>query len=147
VSRKPATFAGIGLLLALGLAPGQPVRAQAAGLLAAPGDYSFAPAPVPGPAGVASVAIGSRHMQSSSIRMDSGLLGGSGTRAFVAMGEGQGPDLQDAAGKARIVSHGMAVGLEKSFADGARISIEGGWQRDRLMTTGRPPVYATGGLP
>lgn len=116
-------------------------------MLAAPGDYSFAPAPpASGPGGVASVTIGSRNTQSTAIRMDSGLLGGTGLRTFFAAGEGKGPDWQDATGKARVVSHGAAVGVQKSFADGATISIEGGWQNDRLTASGRP-VYAAGRLP
>ncbi len=65
--------------------------------------------------------------------MDSGLIGGTGIRAFVALGAGQGPDLPRGPNRSRIgvVSQGAAIGLQKVFADGTIISIEGDWAHDR----------------
>ena len=129
----------IGLLLASGLlyggVPGWggSVSAQEAGLLSSPGDYSFAP-PAYRQSGVADVSVGSHNLRSSSIRLDSGLIGNTGVRAFVALGAGQGSDLLRGAdgSKIGVVSRGAAVGLEKTFVDGTTVSLESGWQRDSL---------------
>ena len=141
--------AGIALLLTLGLGhaaaraqePAEPAPYR--GLLAEPGDYSLAPQPSAPPAsapgGVASVTYGSRNLAAASIRMDSGLIGNTGTRAFVALQAAHGPDWPgrpDGApnvGRSAVVSHGAELGVEKAFADGTRISLEGGWQQDRLQ--------------
>ncbi|WP_428377910.1 hypothetical protein [Lichenicoccus sp.] len=105
-------------------------------MLASPGSYSLAPVqPVPAsPAlgGVASVGFGSRNTQTSSIALESGLLGNTGTRAFVALGQAR-TDLPDRSGGGpRISSQGGTVGIEEQFMDGTTIAIGGGWQRDRL---------------
>ena len=137
---KRAVRIGLTALLGLGcFGPGcgSAARAQDAGLLSDPGDYSFAP-PAYRQGGVADVSVGSHNMRSTSIRMDSGLIGNTGTRAFVALGAGQGPDLLRGQNGSRIgiASHGAAIGLEKVFADGTTVSIEGDWAHDRL-TAGR----------
>ena len=107
------------------------------GALSSPGNYSLAPADAP-PTGEASVAYGSRNMSAASVRMERGLPGLPGVRAFVALGGAQGPDLKGIVpgAKGGVASHGAAVGVEKSFPDGTTISLEGGWQQDRL-TFGR----------
>ncbi len=147
------------LLLMSGLigtaAQGQdPFRASPAGsALAQPGNYTLAPqtsAPggmatsAPGgmatsaPGGVASVTYGSRNLSAASIEMDSGLIGNTGTRAFVALGAVHGPDLlpRSDGGRTGLVSHGAMVGLEKVFTDGTTVVIGGAWQRDRLQQIG-----------
>nr|WP_321984639.1 hypothetical protein [uncultured Lichenicoccus sp.] len=86
----------------------------------------------PAPGGVASVGYGSRNTQTSSIELESGLLGNTGTRAFVTLGQAR-TDLPDRSGSApRISSQGGSIGIEKQFLDGTTISVGGGWQRDRL---------------
>ncbi|TLU72090.1 hypothetical protein [Lichenicoccus roseus] len=104
--------------------------AQAA-LLASPGSYSLAPVlPEPGaaPGGIASVGYGTRNTQTSSIQLQSGLLGNTGARAFVALGQAR----TDVDRSIRYLSQGGAVGIEKQFPGGTTISLGGGWQRDRL---------------
>ena len=98
-----------------------------------PGDYSFAPAGAP-PSNEASVGYGSRNMSSESLRMDRGLPGIPGARAFIALGNASGPDLKGIVPGARggVVSHGAAIGVEKSFLDGTTISLQGAWEQDRL---------------
>ena len=123
-------------IAALAVLVGAPAGARQAALLASPGAYSLAPVqPVPvnpAPGGNASIGFGSRNTQTSSIELQSGLLGNTGTRAFVALGQAR-TDLPERSGSApRISSRGGAIGIEKQFMDGATISVEGGWQRDRL---------------
>ncbi len=112
-----------------------PARARQSGLLASPGSYSFDPAPPPASqaaGGVASVGFGSRNTQTSSIALESGLLGNTGTRAFLALGQAR-TDLADRSGSGpRISSQGGSIGIEKQFMDGTTIAIGGGWQRDRF---------------
>lgn len=136
----------LGLLLATG--PSDWASAQAAypGALAEPGNYSFAP-PVDKPGGVASASVGSHSTRTSSIELDSGLIGNTGMRAFVALGAGHGADLLRAdGGKLGVTSRGGAVGVEKTFANGTVFSLRSDWQRDRL-NLGHSGGYAPAGLP
>ena len=125
----------IGLLLTLGLACCGAARAQAlagampaAGPLAEPGNYSFEPRTA-APGGVASVTYGSRNLSATSIQMDSGLIGNTGTRAFVALGAAHEPDLWRSpdGGRSGVTMQSTAIGLEKAFANGTTVSIGGGW--------------------
>ncbi|MBE7212949.1 MAG: hypothetical protein INR65_18195 [Gluconacetobacter diazotrophicus] len=59
------------------------------GLLAAPGNYSFAPPSILA-GGTAEQSFGSNGARSSAVRLDSGLIGGN-TRVFVAAGNAQTP--------------------------------------------------------
>ena len=128
--------AGIGLLLALGLACGGATRAQGvstAGPLAEPGNYSFEPQAA-APGGVASVTYGSRNLSAASIQMESGLIGNTGTRAFIALGAVHAPDLWHGPDGSRIgvTARSTAIGLEKVFTDGTTVSIGGSWDRAQL---------------
>ena len=130
---------GASLLLMSGLtgtaAHGQdPFRAEpAGGALAQPGNYSFAPQ-TSAPGGVASVTYGSRNLSAASIEMDSGLIGNTGTRAFVALGAAHGPDLwhSSSGGRSGVTAQSTTIGLEKAFANGTTVSIGGGWDRAQL---------------
>ena len=73
-------------------------------------------------------SYGSRNTQTSSIQLQSGLLGNTGARAFLALGQAR----TDAVRGGHLSSQGGAVGIEKQFLDGTTISLGGGWQRDRL---------------
>ena len=131
----------IGLLLTFGLACCGTARAQgvpgtgqpAAGPLAEPGNYSFEPQTTL-PSGVASVTYGSRNLSAASIQMDSGLIGNTGTRAFVALGAAHGPDLWRSpdGGRSGVTAQSTAIGLEKVFANGTTVSIGGGWDRAQI---------------
>ena len=142
------------LVLVLGTGCNHAARAQYPGLLADPGDYSFAP-PAYRQGGVASASVGSHNMQSGSIRMDSGLIGNTGMRAFVALGGGHGdlPDRVvsgsgDHGGKLGVTSRGAAIGIEKSFADGMQVGLNAEWERDSLsFGRRRQGVYDAAGLP
>jgi hypothetical protein len=114
-------------------------RSQDAGLLAEPGNYSFLPDGSK-PSGVARVTYGSRNLSAASIRMDSGLIGNTGMRAFVALEDAHGPDLPHSPGaKAGVIVHGTAIGLQKVFLDSTTMSLEGDWQHDNLPAGGFYP--------
>ena len=143
-------LAGSAVLLMLGLDGAAALAQDPAGiapyrgLLAEPGDYNFAPPalapsaltpPALARGGVASATYGSRNLSAASIRMDSGLIGNTGTRAFVALQAAHEPvwlGRPDGSTSA-VVSQGAEIGVEKAFADGTEISLEGGWQHDRLQ--------------
>lgn len=140
----------IGVLLTLGPACCGATRAQgvpgnglpAAGLLTEPGNYSFEPRTA-APGGVASVTYGSRNLSAASIQMDSGLIGNTGTRAFVALGAVHGPDLWRNAdgGRSGVTAQSTTIGLEKVFANGTTVSVGGGWDHAQFGRS-RQAAYA-----
>ncbi len=115
--------------------PGASPAARALDPLASPGAYSLAPA---GPAsildqplvagGVASTSFGSNGMRASSVELDSGLIGGH-TRAFVAVGAGQGPHWHDTPA---IQGQSFAAGVTTELPYNTTVTIMGGFERDRL---------------
>ncbi|MCQ8279772.1 hypothetical protein NFI95_15105 [Acetobacteraceae bacterium KSS8] len=115
--------------------PGASPEARALDPLASPGSYSLAPS---GPAsildqplvagGVASTSFGSNGMRASSIELDSGLIGGH-TRAFVAVGAGQGPHWHD---MPAIRGQSFAAGITTQLPHNTTITIMGGLERDRF---------------
>ena len=123
----------------------QPV--EDAGPLATPGQYGFGPDDAR-PGGVASLSVGSRNLRTAAIGMQSGLIGGTGLRAFVTLQAGRAPDLYGggAVGRLGLVTQGAGLGVEKQFADGTIVSIEGGWQHDR-WSTGRSGYTVPAGPP
>jgi len=135
----------LGLLLVTGFSGWASAQVPYPGLLAEPGDYSFAP-PADKPGGVASASVGSHNTRTSSIELDSGLIGNTGIRAFVALGAGHGADLSRGADGARVgvTSRGGAVGIQKAFANGTVFSLESSWQRDHL-NLGRSAGYMSRG--
>ena len=128
-------LAGLTVLAFGCAAPLLPASAQALypGALSNPGDYSFAPQDAR-PTGEASLGYGSRNLSSASIRMDTPLASIPGMRAFIALGASQGPDLKGIVPGANggVVSRGGALGIEQSFLDGTTISLQGGWEQERL---------------
>jgi hypothetical protein len=149
-SATPRRILAAALLAATGLASAEePARAQGAplagGPLASPGAYDLSPGLVPGSGstgsllpgpsaggivpkgGVASVGFGSRGMQSSAIRLDSGPLGGNSTQAFLALGQGQGPSFAGG----RLRGQSAAVGVESRLGDGFRIGLGVSVEHDR----------------
>ncbi len=124
-------------------------RVQDLGPLAEPGEYGFG-ADAARPSGVASVSVGSRNLRTASIALQSGLIGDTGLRAFVALQAGHAPVLSccGRAGGAKLglVTQGAALGVEKQLPDGTTVSIEGGWQHDRWSTS-RPGYAVPPGVP
>ena len=156
------------LLLAIHL-PAQPTRAATApdpgsasgtavsSPLAAPGNYSLAPQP-PGPqpsgfqpsgavfpspliaGGEVSQSFGSNGYRSTSMRLDSGPIGGN-THAFVAVGTGQGPHWKD---QPTVTGSSVAAGIETDLGHGFSIGVAGGEERDRF--SGHYPGWAGSSL-
>ncbi|WP_419728060.1 hypothetical protein [Lichenicola sp.] len=133
--------------------PGAASSLTASNPLAAPGNYSLAPQP-PGPqptgfqpsgalfpspviaGGEVSQSFGSNGYSSTSMRVDSGLIGGN-THAFVAIGAGQGPHWKD---QPKVTGSSAAVGIETDLGHGFSIGVAGGEERDRV--SGRYPGWA-----
>ncbi len=125
---------------------GPPAARAQASLLATPGDYSLAPpapaAPALLPGGVASTSFGSNGMRSSAVELDSGLIGGS-TRAFLALGAGQGPRWH---GSPAVSGSSIAAGIATSLPFGTTLTVSGGIERDRFSGRGQP-LAGIGALP
>ena len=109
--------------------------------LSTPGDYSLAP-PALVQGGVASTSFGSGGLRSSAVRLDSGLIGGN-TRAFVALGAGQGPQFH---GRPSISGSSVAAGVATELPFGSTLSISAGVERDRFSGRGFP-ISGAGALP
>ncbi len=117
--------------------------------LSTPGDYSLAP-PALVQGGVASTSFGSGGLRSSAVRLDSGLIGGN-TRAFVALGAGQGPQVH---GRPSVSGSSVAAGVSTELPFGSTLSISAGVERDRFSGRGYPisgygayPISGAGALP
>ena len=147
----PAIAAWLSLAAAALVGPAQAEaqeRVQDLGSLAEPGQYGFGDAARPG--GAASVSVGSRNLRTAAIELQSGLIGGTGLRAFVALQAGHAPDLsccgRAGGGRLGLVTRGAVLGVEKQFVDGTTVSLEGGWQHDR-WSAGRPGYAVPAGAP
>lgn len=96
------------------------------GPLSAPGSYSLAP-PSLLQGGVVSTSFGSGGMRSTAVQLDSGLLGGN-TRAFVALGAGQGPTWH---GRPVVSGSSAAVGVETALPYGMTVGVVAGYERNQ----------------
>jgi hypothetical protein len=76
-------------------------------------------------------------MRSSSVLLDSGLLGGS-TRAFLLLGTGQGPQLH---GRPVVSGSAAAVGVATALPFGTTLSMTVGGARERVS---RPGSFGSG---
>ena len=140
-------------------AAGPDAATAASSPLAAPKDYSLEPAPAgpqaavsrpsgpgwlsPSPliaGGVVSQSFGSGGFRNSAIRLDSGLIGGN-TRAFVAVGTGQGPRWHDQPGSR---GSSAALGVETDLGHGMTVDVFAGEERERF--NGRYPGWAGSSL-
>ena len=116
--------------------------AQTAGMLAASGNYGFAPVQPTNAAGRAngevSAFVGSHATSGAAIQLQGNLLGDllgpGGARGFAGFGTATGRIEPMAPGlpAPRVTRRGGAVGLEKSLWDGMTLSVAGGWTETRL---------------
>lgn len=107
--------------------------------LSAPGSYSLAP-PSLLQGGVVSTSFGSGGMRSTAVQLDSGLLGGN-TRAFVALGAGQGPTWH---GRPAASGSSAAIGVETALPYGMTVGVVAGYERDRLVGSDLLPTVRPG---
>lgn len=136
--------------------------AQVQSLLSDPGNYSLdtpsstspdarllpgaSPPLVAG--GYVSQSFGSGGLRSSTVQLNSGLLGGS-TRAFLQLGTGQGPQFH---GRPVVQGSSVALGVESEIARGVTVGFGVGYERDRFgyggsRWGGSPGLLAGSSLP
>jgi len=129
-------------LLAAGAWLGLAASAHASGLanpLADPGTYDFAP-PAPVKGGEVSQSFGSGGMRSTSIRLDTGGLLGGSTRAFLALGAGQGPQFH---GAPIVKGNSIALGVQSEIAPGTTLSLLFVHENDKYRLPGAPLGYGS----